>query len=145
VEDCHRVSVGTMTEQLEELPEKQKTELALAIAQGASVKAWALANAVNERTAYRWAADPRVRALVDDTRRRTVDRAVGIMTKRATWAAREITRLGEHAESESVKLRALQAVLSDMMKVSEFGGLELRMNEIEEQLRERAAHPGSPR
>jgi len=62
-----------------ELPERRKTELALAIAQGVSVSAWARENQV-----------PRA-------------------------------------------------------KVSEFTGLEVRMTEIEEKLRERTGNTGCPR
>jgi hypothetical protein len=39
----------------EELPQKRKTRLALAIAQGKSVAAWARDNQVPRGTAYRWA------------------------------------------------------------------------------------------
>jgi hypothetical protein len=42
------------------------------------------------------------------------------MSKRASWAAERIVKLGESAASESVKLAALRAVLSDMMAVSKF-------------------------
>ena len=47
--------------------------------------------------------------------------------QRVTWAADGIAKLAENAESESVKLAALRAILSDMMAVSEFAGLEDRM------------------
>jgi hypothetical protein len=36
------------------------------------------------------------------------------------------------AESEALKLRAFRAVLSDMMAVSKYSGLEERMGELEE-------------
>ena len=50
------------------------------------------------------------------------------------WAADGIAKLAENAASESVRLAALRAILSDMMAVSEFAGLEDRMTQIEEQL-----------
>jgi len=46
----------------EERPRSRKTELALAIANGTSVTAWARGNQVPKRTAYRWAGEPKVRA-----------------------------------------------------------------------------------
>ena len=64
------------------------------------------------------------------------------MSKRARWAAELIVKLGESAASESVKLAALRAVLSDMMAVSKFGGLEDRMTDIEEQIRDRTGNSG---
>jgi len=125
-----------------ELPPKKKTQLALAIAQGASVSAWARANQVSVRTAFRWASDPKVRAAAESCRRRAVDRAIGRMAMRTTWAADQIAKLGGSASSDSVKLAALRAILSDMMKINEYAGLEVRMTEIEEQLRDRTDNTG---
>jgi len=64
------------------------------------------------------------------------------MARRVTWATDGIAKLAKDAESESVKLTALRAILSDMMAVSQFAGLEQRMTEIEEQLHERTASTG---
>jgi hypothetical protein len=58
------------------------------------------------------------------------------MARRVTWATDGIANL---AESESVKLTALRAILSDMMAVSQVAGLEQRITEIEEQLDEQTA------
>ena len=91
-----------------------------------------------KRTAYRWASDPKVRAAVETYRRRILDRAVGRMSLRAVWAIDQIAKLAEKARSESVRLAALRSILSDMMTVSEFAGLEDRMTKIEEQ--DRARH-----
>ena len=101
-------------------PRSPKTQLAIAIAQGDNAAKWASKNSVPRRTAQRWAREPGVRAAVERTRRRAIDRAVGLMSKRASWAAERIVKLGESAASESVKLAALRAVLSDMMAVSKF-------------------------
>jgi hypothetical protein len=138
----HRVPKCAMTE---EFPKGKRTELALAIAEGRSVASWARANQVPKRTAYRWAADPKVRSAVESVRRRAVDRAIGRLAKRATWATDEIAVLAKAAESESVRLRALRAMLSDMMGISQFGTLEGRMALIEEQLRARTRNANRPR
>ena len=87
-----------------------------------------------KRTALRWAAEPKVRAAVEACRRRVLDRAVGRMTIDVKWATKGIFELGKSAASESVRLSALRAVVSDMMAVSKFGGLEDRMTQIEEQI-----------
>ncbi len=126
----------------EERPRTQKTDLALAIANGMSVAAWARGHEVPKRTAYRWSREPKVRAAVESTRRRAVDRAIGRMARRVTWATDEIAELAKSAASESVKLAALRAILSDMMAVSQFAGLEQRITEIEEQLHEPTTNTG---
>jgi transposase-like protein len=116
----------------------RKTQLALALVQGVSVAAWARANGVPKSTVYRWAREPDVLTTVKSCRRRASDRAVGTMARRATWAAEAITWLANSADSESVKLRALRAILADLMAVSKYTELEDRIARIEEQLPERA-------
>jgi hypothetical protein len=120
-------------------PRSRKTELALAIANPTSVTAWARANEVPKRTAYRWADEPEVRAAVESYRRRAVDRPIGRTARRVTWATDRIAKLAKDAESESVSLTALRAMLSDMMAVSQFAELEQRITEIEEKLDEQTA------
>jgi len=104
-----------------ELPKGKKTQLALAIAQGKSVALWARDNQVAKRTAYRWATDPKVRRLVESCHHRALNRAVGRMARRATWASDQIAKLATGAESESVKLRALRSIFSDVLAVSKKG------------------------
>jgi hypothetical protein len=128
----------------EELPPSKKSQLALAIAQGTSVKAWARANEVSIRTAYRWAKEPKVRAAAESCRRRALDRAVGVMSRHATWAARQIAKLGKDAVNESVKLAALRALFSDNMSISRFGGLEDRMTLLEEKFGDRPGNTTRP-
>ena len=111
--------------------------LALAIAQGKPIAEWAQSNDVPERTAYRWARDPKVRAKVASSRRHLVDEALGVMSSQVTKAAEGIATLSQNAVSESVKLAALRAIFSNMMAVSEFSTLEQRMTRIEERLDER--------
>ncbi len=55
------------------------------------------------------------------------------MARRATWAAGQIAKLGKDARSESVRLAALRAALSDMITVTRFAGLEVRVTELEEE------------
>src|SRR5262245_53494158 len=125
----------------EEIPRSKKCQLALAIAQGQSISAWARSNGVPRRTAFRWASDPKVRGAVESWRRRSLDRAIGRMAGRATWAADGIAQLAESAESESVQLRARRAILFDQMAVAKYADLERRMTEIEDQLHERTGQP----
>jgi hypothetical protein len=105
------------------------------------VAEWASKNNVPRRTAFRWAGEPEVRAAVERYRRRLLDRAVGRMTGGVNWATTGIFNLAKGAASESVKLAALRAVVSDMMAVSKFGGLEDRLTQVEEKVN---ARPGNP-
>jgi hypothetical protein len=124
----------------EDLRKHQKTQLALAIARGESITAWARHHDVPERTAFRWASDPKVRRAVEAWRRRALNRAIGRLASLSMRAVKGIARLGKAAESEAVRLRAWRAVLADQMAVSRFSDLEQRMVEIEEQLRDQTGH-----
>jgi hypothetical protein len=121
-----------------ESTESQKISLAAAIAQGRTTRDWAERNDVPERTAYRWAAEPAVRSEIESIRRRALDEAIGRMATRAAWAVEGIVELGDSAVSESVRLSALRAVISDFIAVSNFAGLETRVAELEGQIH---AHP----
>ena len=88
-------------------------------------------NQVPRSTAYRWATDPKVRRLIETCRRRARDRAIGRMARRATGAWDQIAMLAKGAESESVKLRALRSIFSDVVAVSKSPDLKYRMAEIE--------------
>jgi hypothetical protein len=118
----------------DELEKGSKTQLALALARGVSAGKWARSNNVTEITAYRWAREPEVRKLVESFRRRMIDQAVGEMTKQTVWAARGIVALAKESESDTVRLRALRSIFSDMITASKYSGLEQRMCELEERV-----------
>jgi hypothetical protein len=80
-----------------------------------------------------------VRKAVESYRRRVIDQAIGQMTRQTTRAAKVIIRIANEAESESVQLRAARALFSDVITVSKYSGLEGRLTELEEQVRERDA------
>ena len=121
----------------EEIPLSKQDQLALAIAQGKSITGWARQNDVPRSTAYSWASKPDCRSDVEDWRRRSLDRVLGWMAGHSLRAVKTLTKLGETAESESVRLRAVRAVLSDQIAVSKHANLEYRMAEIEEEIRVR--------
>jgi len=114
--------------------QSQKAALALAMAAGGTVAAWARDNDVAGRTAYTWSRSPEVRDLVERIRRRAIDRAIGRLSRNATAAADQIARLAREAESEAVKLNAARAVLADLMSVSNYAALEKRLAEIERRM-----------
>jgi hypothetical protein len=115
----------------EEIPLDKRDELVLVIAQGKPVRAWARRNEIPKSTAARWAMDPRVRRQVQDLRRSYLDQALGKLARQATRTVSAIIELGDRAESESTRLRALRAALHDQIAVAEHSDLEYRMSEIE--------------
>jgi hypothetical protein len=127
---------------VEEHQENTKPQLAVALAHGASVAAWARIHGVPKATAYRWSRDPEVREMVESCRRGVVERVIGQLTKRAIPAVSQVGALSAKAESESVRLSASRAIAKDLMAVSKFGGLEGRMAKIEEKLGVRVGKAG---
>jgi hypothetical protein len=121
----------------EEIPLSKHDLLAIAIAQGKSISLWARENEVPRRTAFRWANNPDVRRQVEDWRRRSLDRVIGSMAGHSLRAVKALIKLSETAESESVQLRALRAVLADQMAIAKQANLEYRVSQLEEKKRAR--------
>ena len=132
MECFHREPIQVMSE---EPRERNKLDLAAALAQGRSISAWARANDVPKQTARRWALEPEVRAEIAAIRRSAINQAAGVFARRVGWAAHGICKLAGAAESESVKLSALRAVLGEFIAVSRHSGLDERMAELEEYVR----------
>jgi uncharacterized protein (UPF0147 family) len=124
----------------EECEKGTKPHLAIALAYGLSVRGWARANNVPRATAQRWSEDLEVRKMAEACRRRMMDKAVGRMSRRSAVAADTIFKLVQHAESESVQLRASRAIVLDSITVSKYNGLENRVTEMEERLSARAGN-----
>jgi hypothetical protein len=124
-----------------EVRQCKKAKLALAIARGESISAWARQNEVPERSAYRWAKDPKVTRAVEACRRRYLGQAIGRLAKLASKAADTIAKLAEGAQSEEVQLKAARAILADQMAVAKFSNLEQRIAELEEMASDRTGQP----
>jgi len=119
-------------------PRALRSKLALAVASGKSVAAWAKENGIALRTAYEWHRDPAFKAQVDEVRRRFFDRAIGQLSRSVVKAVTEMARLTTKAKSDAVRLQAARAVVADLMAMSDFAAFEKRMAAIEKQLQERA-------
>ena len=65
-------------------PQNTKTHLTLALAQGIRAAKWPRANQVPRNTAFRWAKDPKICKGVEACRGRTIDHAVGRVTRHTT-------------------------------------------------------------
>jgi hypothetical protein len=110
----------------------KKSELAMLIARGGSIIAWAKKNEVAKRTAFYWAKEPKVREEVEEWRRQSFDQALGRLNSRARKAADGLFKLAEFGESESVQLRAWRAILADQMAIGRYSTLDQRMLELED-------------
>jgi hypothetical protein len=119
----------------------KKAKLALAIARGEAATVWASKNGVPKRTAFRWASEVPVRKAIESWRRRALSQAIGRMAARSVTAADGIASLAEDADSESIRLRAYRAILSDQMAVAKFSTLEQRMVEVEQKIEARNKPP----
>ena len=81
-----------------EVRRHKKMNLALAVAEGESISAWARGNGVSERTAFYWAKDRNVRREVDACRRRALNQAIGRLTGMAMNAVDGIVTLAKEAD-----------------------------------------------
>jgi hypothetical protein len=117
-----------------EEPENKHESLAVAVAAGCSVAAWAKTNDVPRRTAYSWTEAPEFRARVSALRRQATDEAIGLLSAGARQAAMIMRLLLKDAESEAVKLSAARAILAELRATAEFHELSLRVTELEQQM-----------
>ncbi|MFO0889894.1 MAG: hypothetical protein U0790_12225 [Isosphaeraceae bacterium] len=109
-------------------------DLALAIASGESVAAWCRRTGTATRTARTWAALPETKEKVREIRSRMVDEAIGRLTALVGEAVIGIGKL-TRAESESVRLAACRAILSDLLVIKSHAELESRIADLEAAVR----------
>jgi hypothetical protein len=113
-------------------PPGLKNKLALAVANGQSIA--------------RWARRHEIRSRVAELRGRLLDRAIGVLARRAAANAAEINRLASKAESEAVRLAAARAGIADLLGASRFAELRAEVEDLKRELAEekarRARDPG---
>ena len=117
---------------------KDLHSLASAIASGRTVRSWANDNQVSHKSAYTWAKSPECQKIVANIRRKAIDRVVGVLTRRALGAVNRVVDLGKDAISETVRLQANRAILSELISVTEFADLERRLADLERRAHEQA-------
>ena len=69
-----------------------------------------------------------------------LDRALGWLAGHSMRVVKGMTTLGETAESQSVQLRAMRAVLHDQMAVARHSNFEYRIAQLEEKQRARTGN-----
>jgi hypothetical protein len=111
--------------------------LALALAEGSSVVDLAKKNDIKIRTAYAWSSRPGVRARAAKLRSRAVDRAVGVLSKTAVYAAATLGSLLKEEHPPMIRLNAATRVLSSLIDVQAHADLSIRIAELERLEQER--------
>ena len=108
--------------------------LAMHMATGGSVAAFARDQGIPRRTAYAWTKDAGFQAKVADYRARIIDKLVGSLAKLGRSAVKGIGVLATTAENESVRLAACRAVLNDLINVGNFQQNARQFAEMEARL-----------
>jgi hypothetical protein len=119
-------------------PKALRHELALAVAGGGSIRAWAKAHGISTTACYEWSREPEFKAKVERIRDRMTDRAVGTLTKNLVSAMEEMSRLARKGKQESTRLAACRAVAADLAGLKS-QDLARRVEAMEQQLRERSS------
>ena len=129
----------------EEIPLSKQDQLAIAIAQGKSIAAWARENQVPTSTAYGWASDP------DSAARSMTGAAAPSIGPLAGWPAIPCGRSKGSPISEKrpnpsrFSSGRSRAILFDQMAIAKQANLEYRMAKIEEKLRARTGNANPQR
>jgi hypothetical protein len=74
--------------------------------------------------------------VTERNRRSWVDRSGDRLSKRSIWAVEALIKMAKDGPSEHARLRALEAIFTNMMSVSKYLGLITRVGELEEKLDE---------
>jgi len=110
---------------------KGETLLIARLAAGATFTEAAKAAGVDERTVRRRWAEPEFRREVSAVRGELISSAVGRLSRHATKAVDVLAELMESAESETVRLSAARAVLTQVQELRSHTELEDRIAALE--------------
>jgi hypothetical protein len=118
---------------------RQKREhLALHVACGGSVAAFAREQEIPRRTCYLWTKEPGFVSKTAGYRDKILDKLVGRLAKLGGKAVSGISVLASKSESESIRLAACRAILSDLISIGtytanarQFAAMETRLDALE--------------
>jgi hypothetical protein len=118
--------------------------LLAALAGGSTVVEAAQQAGVSERTAWRRLQDDDFRQRLDAARQRTVQRAVDVLSRGSTRAARTLVALLSSRQRATTRLAAARAILELGARMRDAEEVEARLTALEEALadRERRGHRG---
>jgi hypothetical protein len=121
-------------------------DLALHVASGRSVVAWAKEHEIPRRTCYRWFKTEAFKAKVAAHRLRIIDRVVGKLARHGSAAVERIAKLATTAEAEAVRLAANRTLLSELVGLSNFAELRAEIEGLKRDLaKERKRRASSTR
>jgi hypothetical protein len=121
----------------EKLSRKQEQAIAALLSE-ATVGAAAERAGVGEVTLWRWLKDDAFKAAYREARRQVVEKAMAQL-QQATWAASTTLLRLLNAGSESVRLRAAEAILNHASRGLELLDFEERITALEQKLNETVA------
>jgi hypothetical protein len=115
-------------------PQSLKVNLALWVAGGGKVSAWCRARGIARPTAYKWYATDEFRGMVEEYRRRAVDRAIGQMARGLGKAVGKIVELIERGQTDGVKLAAAKTLIDKLIEVQDHADLKADLTRLGERL-----------
>jgi hypothetical protein len=116
------------------VPHSLKTQLALWVAAGGKVRVWCKKHNVARTTGYKWYATDEFRRMVDEYRRRAVDRAIGKMAVSLGKAVETMVELIERGQTDVVKLAAAKALVDRLIDVQNHAELKADLRHLDERL-----------
>ncbi len=116
------------------LPKSLFRDLALFIAAGGRVASWCESHEVARGTAYHWYRTDAFRQLVDEFRRRAVDRAIGKMAKNIGKAVEKIVKLVEDGESQAIQLSAAKSLIDKLVHVQNHAEMKDELRRLDDRL-----------
>jgi hypothetical protein len=114
-----------------ENPEDQAERLALAVAQGYSLRQAARTADLPPTTARRWASEPSFKARVNVLRSECLSQTVGKLYRLATKAASTLGDLLDERNQPDLRLKAARAILQDLLAVRQHAELDDRLVSVE--------------
>jgi hypothetical protein len=107
---------------------------ALWVAGGGKVSAWCKEHGVSAKTGYRWYKDDECQRMVEEYRRRAVDRAIGRMARSLGKAVEKIVDLISNGQTDAVKLSAAKALVEKLIDVQNHAELKSDLRRLDDRL-----------
>jgi ABC-type uncharacterized transport system ATPase component len=111
-----------------------KSQLALWVAAGGRISVWCKAHNIARQTGYKWYATDEFRRMVEEYRRRAVDRAIGKMARSLEKAVEKMVELIERGQTDAVKLAAAKTLVDKLIEIQEHADLKADMARLSERL-----------
>jgi hypothetical protein len=108
--------------------------LALWVAAGGQISTWCHDHGIPRGTAYDWSKRAEFRRMVEDYRRRAVDRAIGKMARQLIKAVEMIVHLIEQGQKDSIKLAAARILIDKLLDVQCHAELKAELRQLNDRL-----------